>query len=107
MKLKIVLLIVVLLGAFLSTAFADQTQYRTVKRVQLNSSLMYFVAEEGGWGAPGCPDATYVYINQTNTAAKYFYSAALASNATKAKMSFLGSCTDANYFLATYMFYGE
>ena len=89
-----------------STSFAESTAVRTIKSVNIDGeeSRFYFVANEGPWLAPGCENATYVYILSSTLGKKEILAAALAAKMAGAGVKFLGECfTHPDYFVGTYI----
>jgi hypothetical protein len=102
--------IVAVHGIASGAAIADETTpYRTVRMVQINGTgqEFYFRATEGGWGAPSCPNAIYVYVTSDVVDRKLVLAAGMTAKAMGTRVQFIGNCLDQNYFKATYVILGD
>lgn len=99
--------ILLLLSALLITPFVwaqEQTQPRTVDGVQMDAKGTYYFQSLKGWGAPGCPNAPYIFFYKHEVpAADGLLSLMLSSQALNRSVVALGNCTDSNHFKLTYI----
>lgn len=105
--LRISIFVGVALCLLVAPVFADvSTEHKTIKRLQRSDGNTYVAADGGGWGAPGCPDATYVYWNETivPNSHKEFTAMAMAAKLSRTTVYFSGTCNGSNYFIAKYMY---
>ncbi len=92
----------------ITTSAAEYTDVHQIKTIEWDGSTnkMYFTnITNGGWGAPGCPDAVYILIDPSLTQQETFRSLGIAAHATKANVKFYGSCDQTSQFnfIASYM----
>ena len=98
-------LILILLFFFPIFALADETIFQTISRANYNgdADLTYF-SGPGKWGAPACPNATYVQVKASVLGRKQILSMGLTAQVSGKKVQFWCTC-DANldYFNAFYI----
>jgi hypothetical protein len=63
---------------------------------------IYFETPSGSWSAAGCPNARYVMVRGID-GLKEILAIGLVAKTTSVNVSFLGSCTNADYFTAHYI----
>ncbi|MDC5822105.1 hypothetical protein OPW19_20030 [Vibrio europaeus] len=99
---KLLLLIVLFTTPFVWAE--EQTQPRTIDRIQMSASGTYYFSTEKGWGAPGCPNAAHIFFYKHEVpAADGLLSLMLSSQALNRSIIALGNCTDSNHFKLTYI----
>lgn len=96
-----------ILSALFITPFVfaeEKTQPRTIDGIQMSASGTYYFSTEKGWGAPGCPNADYIFFYKHEVpAADGLLSLMLSSQALNRSVVALGNCTDSNHFKLTYI----
>lgn len=90
---------------FSSYAYCEETISQLIGPVNFNGSeSTSFYRGASKWGAPSCPNATYVQVRSNVPGYKEILSIALAAKMAGKKVQFWGSCdTDPNYFTAFYV----
>ena len=103
---KIALIFTLLFSAF---SFADEiTQKRIVDNIQMDASGTYYFSSNEGWGAPGCPNAKYIFIRKHQVpASEAMLSLVLSSQAQNRTIFARVNCTDAVHFQLNYIFQGQ
>ncbi len=90
-----------------STAYADNTGWHVMGRIQLTTAgVVYFRPRGlGGWGGPDCPNATYVHVAKMDSPVfDNIVALALASKLNSTNIIFYGTCNaDGTYFEANYV----
>ncbi len=94
-----------------SNAYADNTGWNVVGRIQMTTAgVVYFRPRGyGGWGGTDCPDTTYVFIDKANSPVyDSLVAMAIASNLNSTNVIFYGTCNaSGTYFEANYMLLEE
>ncbi|MCJ8169588.1 hypothetical protein [Atopomonas sediminilitoris] len=80
-------------------SMSAETPYKNIEIIKYDTTGTLYMSNNSGWGAVGCPTATYAYL-PANT---HVQSLAMQAMATKAKVAFLGNCQNAEYFLINYI----
>lgn len=99
---KIALLALVMLS---SISYAEETITQTIGPINFNGEInVAFFRGNLKWGAPGCPNATYVQILSSVAGRKELLSIALAAKMANKPVRFWGACNaDKDYFDAMYI----
>ncbi|MDC5855189.1 hypothetical protein [Vibrio europaeus] len=82
----------------------EQTQPRIVDSIHITVQGTYYFQSHSGWGAPGCPNATYIFLRKHQVpASEAILSVILSSQAMNRPIIATGNCTDTNHFNLTYI----
>jgi hypothetical protein len=68
------------------------TSSKILGQIQVNSGVYYFMSTSQNWDTPGCPNAQYAYIAETDPGAKAILSAALSAKGSQSLIMFAGLC---------------
>lgn len=99
---KVILLLTLLISTV--TFAQEQTQPRTIDAIRINGNGTYYFKSLKGWGAPGCPNAAYIFFYKHEiTAADGILSLLLSSQALNRSIIALGDCTDKTHFKLSYV----
>ena len=102
MKLSRVFGLVFTFCLFFSSAVnAGNTDYKKIDEVRVSGEVgqYYFTSVSGKWGAPGCPNAKYAYIQTDEHVDPHaMLSLALAAKMSDRPVLFSGVCEGASYF---------
>lgn len=102
---KLLTILALSFGAF---AHAEETAYRIVDRVQMDTHQTIYFTSHQGWGAKECPDAKYLFIREgEDRLAGHILSLVLSSQATGRTIKAKGSCHDNLHFRVSYLIQGE
>lgn len=103
---KIALIFTLLFSAF---SFADETtQERLIDDIHISTTGTYYFKSKQGWGAPGCPNATYIFIRKNQApASEAILSLVLSSQAQNRTIYARGNCTDSKHFQLNYLVQGQ
>ena len=104
-KVREVLTTMMLIVATSSSFAYEVTDTQKIARVQYDGSglHLYFVGDLK-WSAPGCPNATYVWIKPDLPGIKAILSIALSAFMGGREVEFRGVCAaDTDYFSASYI----
>lgn len=90
---------------FSSISYADETITQTIGPINYNGEInVAFFRGNLKWGAPSCPNATYVQILSSVPGRKELLSIALAAKMANKPVKFWGTCNaDKDYFDAMYI----
>ncbi|MEX0334655.1 hypothetical protein [Vibrio tubiashii] len=83
----------------------EWTEARLVDNIQIDGTggIYYFKSLEG-WGAPGCPNAAFIFYRKHQVpASEGMLSVILASQATNRPIKARGVCTDSHHFQLEYI----
>ena len=92
-----------------SAARAEQTPPQKIGNIEVQisggSGPGYYFRPfgYGGWGAPSCPAANYIYLSMSTTGAKDLYQAAVIAKALDKNVTFFGTCSNNSYFIPIYI----
>lgn len=93
-------------GAFAHAA--ELTEPRIVDHVQMDVNDVIYFASNQGWGAKGCPNATYIFIKRSEDGlVDHMLSLVLSSQVTGRTIRALGNCQDSRHFRVSYLYQGE
>jgi hypothetical protein len=86
-------------------AAAEVTISQAITQIQYdaNGDHLWFVGAQK-WGAPSCPNATYIRIPADVPGRKQLLAIGLAAKAGSQSVRFEGSCHSSDYFNATYVY---
>jgi hypothetical protein len=92
--------------ALSTAAFAEYTATQTITRFQFDpSGENYYFVGAAKWGAPSCPNATYVWFSPTLPNYKQMFAILYAAKMSGSSVQFSGYCSsDLDYFIPTYVF---
>lgn len=96
-------ILAVLVLSVSTLAFADNTPYKEIDRVQFNAeSGSYFAYSASGWNV--CDGTQYVQLHGNTANREIFISQVLAAHIAQKAVRFSGTCTNSNGYLdATYI----
>jgi len=98
---------IILMGFGFPSVAVEPTESVKLSKINVNAkgNRIYFRTESpSGWGIKSCPNATYVFIDYSESASyKALYSTALAAKLTGQPVSFTGDCISSQYFKAFYV----
>lgn len=103
---KLLTILALSCGAF---AHAEEnTEFRLVDRVHMDTNHTIYFASNQGWGAKGCPNVVFAYLKPAeDRLANHMLSLVLSSQATGRKIKARGNCTAGGHFKITYLIQGE
>lgn len=99
---KVSLLSLILVSSF---SYAEETITQTIGAINFNAEInVAFFRGNLKWGAPNCPNATYIQINSSLAGRKELISIALAAKMANKPVRFWGTCNEnTDYFDAMYI----
>lgn len=88
-----------------AVAAAEATILQQITQIQYDAggNNLWFVGAQK-WGAPSCPNATFIRIPNGTNGLKELLSLAMAAKASGQNVRFEGACHNSDYFNATYVY---
>ncbi len=84
-----------------SAAFADEASaLRSIGMLQLStaSTSTFYISTDSGWGASGCPSATWAYFYSDLPNAKELFALLMFAKQMGKQVQLVGNCTSSSYF---------